>query len=86
MHLGEPASCPHVTLAPSRQIAGNAAITLAGRDTHCLHRPQARLQNASKQFSQVCLVVCVYYKIENVKEQHQGEAEGQSVERERKHP
>ena len=30
--------------------------------------------------------VCVCYKIENVKEQNQGEAESQSIQRERKHP
>ena len=30
--------------------------------------------------------VCVCYNIENVKEQHQGEAERQSIQRERKHP
>ena len=29
--------------------------------------------------------VCVCYNIENVKEQHQGEAETQSIQRERKH-
>ena len=29
---------------------------------------------------------CVCYNIENVKEQHQGEAERQSIQRERKHP
>ena len=35
----------------------------------------------------VCLhLQCVFYNIENVKEQHQGEAERQSIQRERKHP
>ena len=34
----------------------------------------------------VCMRVCVCYNIENVKEQHQGEAESQSIQRQRKHP
>ena len=35
-------------------------------------------------YLRMCMAVC--YNIENVKEQHQGEAESQSIQRERKHP
>ena len=39
-------------------------------------------------FDSVCFmfVLCLCYNIENVKDQHQGESESQSIQRERKHP
>ena len=37
-------------------------------------------------YRQLCVRACVSYNIENVKEQHQGEADGQSIDRGGKHP
>ena len=60
------------------------ALSLAG-----MSQSQANLQavNPATLHAQgACLQACVFYNIENVKEQHQIEAERQSIERISKHP